>query len=106
VPKKSYAEFVRREKGPEEWPALTVECQTSYEPAFDGHAGQAGELLSSLPRGACVFDRAGKCWRILPAYFGQAVEIAKKHFSHVYVRDGEVLHDLVTGQSFVQERLF
>ncbi len=104
--RESFAEFTVREQGPEAFPLHTVELRTSYEPAFDGSKGQRGELARTLPQGATAFDRDAKCWLILAVCREQAVEIAKKHFRSVSLREGERRTDLKGGRVTVQEGLF
>lgn len=97
----NYAEFIPRERGTDENPALTLEIKTpTYNEQF------RLDLKAELPYGARVWDGVNNCWRILPMYEAKAVEIAKRHFPHVYKTVGERTEDLTTGAAHEQGGLF
>lgn len=96
-----YAEFIIRDRGISDHPSLTIEVESTYDEDF------IAELKIKLRHGLeRAWEPELKRWFISPLALERACAIAGKHFSHVYLIEGDKTTDVVTGQSWEQEGLF
>ena len=78
-----YLEIIVREKGPDGWPALTLELDYPYCPDL----GKA--LANMLPKGTRIWaGDADFKWHIHPDFKEKVIEIAYHYFERVYLTEG------------------
>jgi hypothetical protein len=94
-----YCDIILREKGPADWPALTIEVESSFKQEFI-------DALKELPVGARAWDKANGKWRVHPNYLMNVQELAKKYYQHAHMIVGEETTDLHSGAVFAQGGLF
>jgi len=81
--RKQSCEIIVRERGPEGWPALTLELDFPYQPDF------GRSLVERLPGGTRIWSGGGdEKWHCHPDFVEQIAEIAYEFFPRVYFTEG------------------
>lgn len=98
-PNDPYVDIIIRERGTDEWPALTIEIDSSYSEEFK-------DALKELPVGARAWDKINGKWRAHPDYLLNVQELAKKYYRHAHLVVGDQVTDLHSGHVYAQGGLF
>jgi hypothetical protein len=98
---KDAIEFIARERGPDDYPALTTEVASRYKKAF------YDAMKKLLPSGSWFFDYDGsEKWYIMPEYIQTATDLALAHFDVVWVTHGAERRNFKTGDIIEERTLF
>jgi len=79
-----YVEIIKRERGPGNWQALTLEVRFGFCPEL------ARAFSERLPKGSKIWDGDGDGeWHMHPDVLEAVANLAYEHFATVYVTEGE-----------------
>lgn len=96
-----YAEFIIRDRGVGNYPALNIEVESTFNEDF------VNALKTELRHGSeRSWDPELKRWFISPVALELACKVAGQFFRHVYLCEGDKTSDIISGQTWEQTGLF